>query len=80
MNALEFTTRIEEGVIHLPQEYNEYQNSYVRIILLVEDSAPLTLSKKEKLRETFRKMRNQKMFAGIENPLEWQKKQIDEWD
>jgi hypothetical protein len=80
MNALEFTTRIEEGVIHLPQKYNEYQNSYVRIILLVDDSTNKNLTKKEKLRATFRKMRNQKMFVGIENPLEWQKKLRNEWD
>ena len=36
MNALEFSTKIEQGLIHLPKQFEEYDNTYVRIIVLVE--------------------------------------------
>ena len=29
MNALEFTVRIEQGIIRLPKQYNEYENAPV---------------------------------------------------
>ena len=28
MNSLEFTTKIERGVIHFPKEFEEYEKSY----------------------------------------------------
>lgn len=77
MNALEFSTKIEQGLIHLPKQFQELNNSYVRIIVLVE-TLPVQLSKKEKLLATFKKMQFRKMFASIENPVLWQKQLRDE--
>ena len=79
MNALEFSTKIEQGLIHLPEQYRAYDNAYVRILVLIE--TPVSQStKKQKLLEAFKKVQNSKMFASIENPVLWQKKLRDEWE
>ena len=77
MNSLEFTTKIEHGVIHLPKEFEDYDNAiaHVTVTLDVEET-----SQKEKLAVLFAKMRGVKMFENIENPTEWQKKLRDEWE
>ena len=72
MNALEFSTKIEEGLIQLPKQFAEYDNTYARIIVLV-DTPPTRVSKKEQLLATFKKMQQHNLFASIENPVLWQK-------
>lgn len=79
MNALEFTVRIEQGIIRLPKQYYEYENAQVRIIMLVE-TPQNQLSQREKLLITFNKMKQQRMFQSIENPTIWQKQLRDEWE
>lgn len=36
MNSLKFTAKIEHGVIHLPKEFEEYNNAIVRDVISVE--------------------------------------------
>jgi hypothetical protein len=79
MNAIEFSTKIEHGLIHLPKQFQEYDNSHVRIIVLVEQSKT-ALSKKEKLLATFKKMQQNRLFESIENPVKWQKQLRNEWE
>lgn len=79
MNALEFSTKIEQGLIHLPKQFEEYDNTYVRIIVLV-DTPPTRVSKKEQLLATFKKMQQHNLFASIENPVLWQKQLRDDWE
>jgi hypothetical protein len=78
MNALEFSTKIEQGLIRLPKQFESYQNAYVRIIVLVEPEPPMT--QRERLLRIFKQMQQVKMFESIENPLIWQKKLRDEWE
>jgi hypothetical protein len=77
MNSLEFTTKIEHGVIHLPKEFEDYDNAVAHVTVTLEVNET---SQKEKLAALFAKMRGVKMFENIENPTEWQKKLRDEWD
>ena len=79
MNALEFSTKIEQGLIHLPKQFQEYNNTYVRIIVLV-DTPSVQVSKKEKLLATLKKMQQFNMFSSIENPVLWQKQLRNEWE
>ena len=79
MNALEFSTKIEQGLIHLPKQYQDYDNAYVRILVLIETPVSQS-SKKQKLLDAFKKVQNRKMFASIKNPMLWQKKLRDEWE
>ena len=78
MNALEFSTKIEHGLIQLPKQYEAHNNIFSRIIVLIE---PLleNVSKKEKLLATFKKLQQTPIFDSIENPVTWQKKLRDEW-
>lgn len=79
MNALEFTTQIEKGIIHLPKEYEEFANVNARVIVLFDQ--PLKHeAQKERLRSIFQKMEKKTMFRTIENPLIWQKGLRNEWD
>ncbi len=79
MNSLEFTTKIEQGVIHLPKEYEEYQNSVARVVITLETPEDKA-TKKEKLFTVFKKMQKADVFRDIENPVEWQRNLRNEWD
>ena len=80
MNALEFSTIIEHGVIRLPKQYEEYDSIHARIIVLIDKPIPSEYSSKEKLRNAFKKMEGIDMFKQIENPTKWQKQLRDEWE
>jgi len=79
MNAVEFSGKIKKGLIKVPKEFENFDNASVRIILLFDDEVTID-SKKEKLRNTFNKMKNETMFASVQNPVSWQKKLRDEWE
>lgn len=79
MEALEFTTQIEEGIIRLPKEFERYSNIFARIIILTEKPLNL-LSKKERLREVMLKIGEKNIFSKITNGVEWQKEIRNEWD
>ncbi len=79
MNAVEFSGKIEKGKIIIPKQYQEFDNENVRIIMFFDESKK-EMSKKEKLLITLNKMKAEKMFESIENPVLWQKKLRDDWE
>lgn len=79
MEALEFSTKIEDGIIRLPKQFEEYENTVVRIIILAEKPRNFS-NKKEKLRAVLKKMQSVDIFRSISNPVEWQKKLRNEWE
>jgi hypothetical protein len=79
MNPLEFTTKIERGVIHLPKEYEEYDNSVAHVVITVETPENKS-SKKENLLAVLKKIQKTSVFQDIENPLDWQKNIRNEWE
>ncbi len=79
MQALEFSTRIEGGVIRLPKEYEGYDNAYARVIILTTNSLE-TVSKKDRLREVMLRMGENDIFKKIDDPLAWQKKMRNDWE
>lgn len=79
MNSLEFTTRIEQGAIHLPKEFEEYENAVAHVTITIETPEE-TKEKKDKLFAVFEKMQKANLFRDIENPVEWQRKLRDEWE
>ena len=79
MNLLEFTTKIEDGVIHLPKEFEDYENVVAHVVITLETPEE-SKEKKEKLFTVFEKMQKANLFRDIENPVEWQKKLRDEWE
>jgi hypothetical protein len=79
MEALEFSTKIKDGVIHLPKEFEEFENTEVRIIILTEKPQNV-LNKKEKLKAVLNKIQEADVFSNIKNPVEWQKQLRSEWE
>ncbi len=79
MNLLEFTTKIEHGVIRLPKKFDEYDNAVAHVAITLETTDEKK-AKKEKLFAVLEKMQKSNMFQDIENPVEWQRKLRDEWE
>ena len=79
MNSLEFTAKIERGVIHLPKEFEDYDNEIAHVVITVETSDDKK-TKKEKLLTALKKAQEAGLFADIEEPVKWQRELRDEWD
>jgi hypothetical protein len=79
MNSLEFTTKIERGVIHLPKEFEEYENVIARVTVTLETPEDKK-ARKDRLFAAFEKLAEANPFADVENPVEWQRKLRDEWE
>jgi len=79
MNSLEFTAKIEHGVIHLPKEFEDYENAIAHVSITLETPEEKK-TKKENLSKAFKKAQKAKLFAEIENPVEWQRELRNEWD
>ena len=79
MNPLEFTAKIEHGIIHLPKEFEDYENAVAHVSITLETPEEKK-TKKENLLKAFKKAQKAKLFAEIENPVEWQRELRNEWD
>ena len=54
MSLLEFTTKIEHGVIHLPKEFEDYENAVAHVTITLETPEDKKI-KKENLLKAFKK-------------------------
>jgi hypothetical protein len=79
MNAVEFSSKIEKGKIVVPKEFKEFENENVRVIMLFNE-VEVKNSQKENLLLTLNKMKSEKMFSSIQNPVSWQKQARDDWE
>lgn len=79
MNSLEFTAKIEHGVIRLPKEFEEYENAVARVSITLESDEDKK-AKKEQLFAALEKLAEVNPFAEIEDPVKWQRKLRDEWE
>ena len=79
MNSLEFTTKIEHGVIHLPKEFEEYDNAVAHVTITL-DAPEDKKAKKDRLFAAFKELAKANPFAEIEDPVAWQRKLRDEWE
>ncbi len=79
MNAIEFSGKIKNGQIVVPKKYQGLDNESVRIILLFDNVDKINQNK-ENLKKVFSKMKTEKMFSAIDNPVLWQKSIRDEWE
>ena len=79
MNAIEFSSKIEKGKIIVPKKFKEYDNEDARIIMLFNEEKKDNANK-ENLLITLNKMKNERMFSSIQNPVLWQKQHRDEWE
>lgn len=78
MHALEFTSEIKDGIIKVPKAFIEKCKGKARIIVL-QDVHESDEMKKEELSQILSKLKKLKAFAGISDPVKWQKEIRDEW-
>ena len=76
MKTLEFLTVIENGVIHLPKQYEAFNNVKARVVIVSENGN--VAAKKARLLANFKKLQALNVFESIANPVEWQKYLKDE--
>jgi hypothetical protein len=79
MSSVEFTTKIEHGVIHLPKEFEDYEDKIAHVTVTLETPEDKK-AKKDRLFAAFEKLAEANPFAEIEDPVEWQRKMRDEWE
>ena len=79
MNSLEFTTKIDHGVIHLPQEFEEYGDAEAHVVVTVTEPEEIE-ARKKRLLAAFRNIQKADVFKSIEDPSEWLHKLRNEWD
>ncbi|MGI8669687.1 MAG: hypothetical protein ACR2J3_07540 [Aridibacter sp.] len=79
MSSVEFTTKIEHGVIHLPKEFEDYEDKIAHVTVTLETPEDKK-AKKERLFAAFKKAQEVGLFSEIENPVEWQRELRNEWD
>ena len=79
MNSVEFTTKIEQGVIRLPKEFEEYENAVAHVTVTLETPEDAK-TKKERLFKVLKKAQEANLFQDIEDPVQWQKELRDEWE
>jgi hypothetical protein len=76
MQAIEFETHLENGLIHLPASYQHWQNGkQVKVILLVDETAED--SAKQQNRQSIN--RHTGKISLTQDPLDFQKNSRDEW-
>ena len=78
MNSLEFTTTIENGVIHLPKDHEQLDNSVAHVVVTVEAGPQEIRARKERLLAAMKEMQKADIFRDIKDPVEWQRKLRDE--
>jgi hypothetical protein len=79
MNALRFSGKIEDGMIRLPEGYEQYDNTYAEVIVRV-GARTQPVAQKDQLQSVFRKMEAANLFAGVSDPGQWQKQRRGEWE
>ena len=62
MSSVEFTTKIEHGVIHLPKEFEEYEDAVAHVTITLETPED-NKAKKERLFAAFKKAQEVGLFA-----------------
>ncbi|MGZ5070986.1 MAG: hypothetical protein ACXWF8_15960 [Methylobacter sp.] len=76
MQAIEFETHLENGLIHLPASYQHWQEGkHVKVIVLVDES--VEAKAEHSSRQSIN--RHAGTISLTEDPLEFQKNIRDEW-
>lgn len=82
MNAIEFETKVNKSSILIPQKFNVTDKTKVKVILLYEKEPETAADgnyNKHALLRSFEAAKRKKVFKNIENAVDWQKRERDDW-
>jgi len=80
MKTIEFETQAENGIIKIPPQFSDFDNSKIRIIILTKEEDVEYKSKKQKLKSLFKQLEKKDIFRKINDPVKWQKDLRNEWE
>lgn len=81
MQAIEFTSKIKNGVIEIPLKYKQFVGKIARIIVLTDDDAiQQTSQDRETIQSILQQLGERGVFKGISDPVAWQRSIRDEWN
>ena len=81
MRAIEFTAKITNGIIQIPEKYKKMADQLARIIILTDEiESDKTSQDKEAIQSVLNKLRSKKVFQEVKDPISWQRSIRDEWN
>lgn len=81
MKAIEFTAKIKNGVIQIPEKYKKLANQLARIIVLTdEENTPQSPQNIDAIQSILTQLRDKKVFSEVTDPISWQRSIRDEWN
>lgn len=79
MQALELQASVKDGILQIPELPTPLADGDVKLIVLYEEPSGRNYDP-EKLKAALLKVQEMNPFRNIEDPVEWQRKQRDEWE
>ncbi len=81
MRAIEFTAKIKNGVIQIPEKYKKLANQLARIIVLTdEENTTQSPQNIDTIQSILTQLRDKKVFSEVTDPISWQRSIRDEWN
>lgn len=81
MRAIEFKTRIKDGMSMIPEKYHKMAGKIARVIILTEEEESNRRNEdSESLEAILEKIQAKQVFQGIQDPQAWQRAIRNEWD
>ncbi len=82
MLAVEFEADVKNWIIQIPERYKKVVAGKFKIITLKAERPTTSVFKKtagDTLKQLLNRIREKNIFHSIDDPVEWQKKNRDEW-
>ena len=80
MHAIEFETKVNKGIINIPEKYIKLINGKIRIIILKSEDLSFGIQDRAEIIKLLNKIRNKGIFDKIDDPVKWQKECRNEWE
>ena len=82
MKTVEFETKIENGIIKIPENITkDIDNKQAKILINIKSDTNLKTNYNiNKIERILQKISAKAIFKNIEDPVKWQKKLRDEWE
>jgi len=82
MKTVEFETKIENGIIKIPEKINkDIDNKKVKILINIKSDTNIkTNYDVNKIEKILEKISAKDIFQDIKDPVKWQKRLRNEWE
>lgn len=78
MKSIEFSSKVKNGAVKIPDNGNALENNEVKVILMWKDKEDKNYDSK-KIIYLLSKIKERNIFENIKNPKSWQKSLRNEW-